>query len=190
MDRVEINKRTACPSPDLSAYIDGELSLHDELELEMHIAGCRTCADDLNLQKSFLNALDSSLDEEAEIQLPKNFTATVVANAESRVSGLRRPHEIRNAALICGALILFSILTLGSNTERALFAAATVIDKLFAIVVSAGHVLYDLGLGASIVLRSLTSSLFVGSGGPVLAFFILFVLSLYLFSRRLRFRRT
>ena len=61
MDRVEINKRTACPSPDLSAYIDGELSPHDELELEMHVAGCRVCADDLNLQKSFLNALDSSL---------------------------------------------------------------------------------------------------------------------------------
>src|SRR6188472_4506226 len=102
MDRVETNKKAACPSSDLSAYIDGELSPHDELELEMHIAGCRVCADDLNLQKSFLNALDSSLEEEAEIQLPKNFTKTVVANAESRVSGIRRPHELRNAALICG----------------------------------------------------------------------------------------
>lgn len=190
MDRVEINKETACPSPDLSAYIDGELSPHDELELEMHVAGCRVCADDLNLQKSFLNALDSSLDGEAEIRLPKNFTKTVVANAESRVNGLRHPHEIRNAALICGALILFSILTLGSNTEKALFAAATVVEKILAVVVSAGHVLYDLALGLSIVLRSLTSSFFLESGIPALAFFVLFVLSLYLFSRLLRFRRT
>ena len=190
MDRIETNKKAACPSPDISAYVDGELSSHDELELEMHIAGCSTCADDLNLQKSFLNALDLSLDEEAEIQLPKNFTKTVVANAESRVSGLRRPHELRNAALICGALILVSILTLGSNTERTLLAASTVVEKFFAVVVSAGHVVYDFALGFSIVLRSLTSSFFVGSGSSVLAFFVLFVLSLYLFSRFARLRRT
>jgi len=190
MDRVETNKKTACPSPNLSAYIDGELSPHDELELEVHVAGCRTCADDLNLQKSFLNALDSSLDEDVQIQLPKNFTKLVVANAESRVSGLRHPHEIRNAALICGALILFSILSLGSNTERALLAVSGIVEKLLAVVVSTGHVVYDFALGLSIVLRSLTSSFFFGPGIPVLAFFALFVLSLYLFSRLLRLRRT
>ena len=190
MDRVETNKRAVCPSPDLSAYIDGELSPHDEHELEMHIAGCRVCADDLNLQKSFLNALDSSLEEEVEIRLPKNFTKTVVANAESRVSGIRHPHELRNAALICAVLILFSLFTLAGNAERTLFAATTVVEKVLAIVVSAGHVVYDLALGLSIVLRSLTSSFVFGSEGPVLAFFVLFVLSLYLFSRLLRLRRT
>ena len=190
MDRVETNKKEVCPSPDLSAYIDGELSPHDELELEMHVSGCRVCADDLNLQKSFLNALDSSLEEEAEIRLPKNFTKTVVANAESRVNGLRHPHEIRNAALICVALILFSLLMLGSNTERAWLAASTVIEKVFAVAVSTGHVIYDLGLGSSIVLRSLAANFLFESGGPALAFVALFVLSLYLFSRLLRFRRT
>ena len=190
MDLVEINKKPACPSPDISAYIDGELSPHDELELEMHVAGCRVCADDLNLQKSFLNALDSSLDEEAEIRLPKNFTKTVVANAESRVSGLRRPHELRTAALICGGLILFSILTLGSNTEMALRASATVFEKLLAVLASAGHVIYDLGLGSSIVLRSLATNFLFESGGPALAFVVLFALSLYVFSRLIRFRRT
>jgi anti-sigma factor RsiW len=191
MDRVETNKNMACPSPDLAAYIDGELSSHDELELEMHLASCRTCADDLNLQKSFLNALDSSLDDKVEIQLPKNFTKLVVANAESRVSGLRHPHELRNAALICTGLILFSLFALGSTTERSLAAAATVVDKLVAVVTSAWHVIYDLALGSSIVLRSLASSFFFESGaGTALAFFALFVLSLYLFSRLVRFRRT
>ncbi|PYT01918.1 MAG: hypothetical protein DMF63_03550 [Acidobacteria bacterium] len=189
MDRVETKTKLICPSPDLSAYIDGELSSQDELKLEMHVAGCRTCADDLNLQKSFLNALDFSLDHEAEIELPKNFTKTVVANAESRVTGLRRPHELRNAALICIGLILVALLALGSNTERTLAASAAVVEKLFAIVTSAGHVLYDAALGSSIVLRSL-ANLLVESGGPALAFVALFVLSLYLFSRLLRFRRT
>jgi len=190
MDRIDNRNISACPSPDISAYIDGELSPHAEQELEIHIAACSVCAEDLNLQKSFLNALDSSLDEQAHIELPKNFTKTVIANAESRVSGLRHPHELRNAALICGALILFSLLTLGSNTERVLLTSATVIEKLLAIVTSAGHVMYDLALGLSIVLRSLTSSFFVQPEGSVLTFFVLFVLSLYLFSRLLRLRRT
>jgi anti-sigma factor RsiW len=190
MDRVETNKKAACPSSDLSAYIDGELSPHDELELEMHIAGCRVCTDNLNLQKGFLNALDSSLDDEIEIQLPKNFTKTVVANAESRVTGLRHPHELRQAALICVALILVSILIHGGNTERTLLAASTVVEKLFAILVTTRQVIYDLGLGSSIVLRSLATNFLFESGSPALAFVVLFVLSLYVFSRLLRFRRT
>ena len=190
MDRVETHNKVDCPSPDLSAYIDGELSPNDELKLEMHIAGCRTCADDLNLQKSFLNALDSSLEEEAQIQLPEDFTKTVVANAESRVSGLRRPHERRHAALICVGLIVFSIVALGGKAEGALIAATAVVEKLIAVVVSVAHVVYDLALGLSIVLRYLATNFLLESGGPALAFLAVFVLSLYLFSRLLRFRRT
>jgi anti-sigma factor RsiW len=190
MDRVETKNKGACPSPDLSAYIDGELTAHDELNLETHVAGCRTCADDLNLQKSFLNALESSLDDEREIELPKDFTKTVVANAESRVSGLRRPHERRHAAFICVGLIVFSIIALGSNASGFLLAAATVLEKLLAVVVSAGHVIYDLALGSSIVLRTLATNFLIESGGSALAFLALFVLSLYLFSRLARFRRT
>ena len=190
MDRVERKDRQTCPSPELSAYIDGELPASEELELEMHLAGCRTCADDLNLQKSFLNALDSSLDDDVEIELPQNFTKSVVANAESSVSGLRRPHERRNAALICVALIVFSLFALGTSAERSLIAAAAIVEKLLAVVVSIGHVIYDIALGFSIVLRSLASNFLFESGGPALVFFAIFVLSLYLFSRLLRFRRT
>ena len=190
MDRVETNISTACPSPDLSAYIDGELSLNEELKLEAHVASCRTCADDLNLQKSFLNALDSSLDDEIAIRLPKDFTKTVVANAESRVTGLRRPHERRNAAIICGGLILLSLFALAGNAERSFTAAAAVVEKILAVVVSVGHVIYDLALGLSIVLRSLASNFLFDAAGVTLAFLALLVLSLYLFSRLLRFRRT
>jgi len=57
MERSESKTLPTCPSPEISAYIDGELSEHDELRFEMHVAVCRICNDDLNLQKSFLNAL-------------------------------------------------------------------------------------------------------------------------------------
>jgi len=157
----------------------------------MHIARCRLCADDLNLQKNFLNALDYSLDEKAELELPKNFTKSVVANAESRVSGLRRPHERRNAALICIALVVVSVFALGSSTERTLGAITTVVDKVVAVVESVGHLAYDIALGSAIVFRTLASKFVFDSGAAVVSFLLIFILSLYLFSRLLvRFHRT
>ena len=191
MERVESKNETSCPSAELSAYIDGELSPHDELELELHVSGCRTCAEDLNLQKSFLNALDYSLDEESEIELPRDFTRSVVANAESRVSGLRRPRERRNAAFICVALIVFSIFALGSSAEKTFIATAAIFETLLAVALSAGHFLYDIALGSAIIFRTLTSKFLFESGSAVLVFLALFVLSLYLFSRLLvRLHRT
>jgi anti-sigma factor RsiW len=192
MDRTERRiSRSVCPSPDLSAYIDGELSSSDELDLEIHLSRCRICTDDLNLQKNFLNALEYSLEDEREIELPKNFTKSVVANAESRVSGLRRPRERRNAALICAALILFSIFALGSGAGKTFFATASILEKLLAVVTSAGHLFYDVALGAAIVFRSLASKFLFDSVGTSLVFLVLAVLSLFLFSRAvMRFHRT
>lgn len=172
-----------CPSSDLSAYIDGELSPCDELELERHVSGCRSCADDLNLQKSFLNALDYSLDEKNEIELPKDFTKSVVANAESRVSGLRLPNERRKAALICVALIIFSMFALGSSAEKTFTATTAIFEKLLAVVLSVGHLVYDIALGSAIIFRTLASKFLFESGTSVLALLALFALSLYLVSR-------
>ena len=191
MESIEEKNISICPSPEISAYIDGELSQGDELELERHLAGCRVCADDLNLQKGFLNALEFSLEDERKIELPKNFAKSIVATAESRVSGLRRPHERRNAALICAALIAFSFFVLGSNADKTFAATAAVVDKIFAVIASVGHVLYDVALGSAIIFRSLASKFLFESGVTTTAFLALFVLSLYVFSRLMgRFDRT
>ena len=191
MERIEESNRSVCPSPELSAYIDGELSSSSELELELHMSGCRICTDDLNMQKSFLNALDYSLEDEREIVLPKNFTKSVVANAESSVSGLRRPHERRNAALICAALILFSVFALGSSAGKTFVATAAIIEKFLAVVTSAGHLVYDIALGSAIIFRSLASKFLFDSVGTGLVLLVLAVLSLFLFSRVvMRFHRT
>src|SRR5215216_1112157 len=191
MERSETNNTSTCPSPDLSAYLDGELPPGSEMELELHLSGCRLCTDDLNLQKSFLNALDYSLEAEGEIELPVNFTKSVIANAESRVSGLRRPHERRNAALICATLILFSVFALGSSAGKTFVATAAVVEKLLAIAASAGHLVFDIALGSAIIFRSLASKFLFDAGGTVLVFPVLIVLSLHLFSRLVgRLRRT
>src|SRR5215203_2503414 len=175
MERSENKKTSTCPSPDLSAYLDGELSRGDEMELELHLSGCRLCADDLNLQKHFLNALDYSFEGGGEIELPKNFTKSVVANAQSHVSGLRRPHERRNAAFICAALIVFSLFALGSSAGKTFAATTSMAEKLFAIVASAGHLAYDVALGSAIIFRSLASKFLFDSGGTLLVFLALVV---------------
>lgn len=191
MEQSESKTLPTCPSPEISAYIDGELSAQGELQFEMHVAYCRTCNDDLNLQKSFLNALDTSLDGVDDIRLPSNFTKSVVANAESRVNGLRRPHERRNAALICVALIVFSLFALGSNAQKSFVAMAAVADKFFAVAAASLHFVYDIALGSAIVFRSLASSFVFGSTTAVLFLLVAFVLSLFLFSKLLvRFHRT
>lgn len=189
--RTETYNSLDCPSREISAYIDAELSPGDEMRLESHLARCKTCSDDLNLQKSFLIALDSSLDDANEIELPANFTKTVIVKAESGVSGLRRPNERRNAALICGGLLVFTILLLGGNTERTLAASASVAEKVIAVVSSVFHFVYDISLGSAIVLRSLAANFVFESTIGALLVLTVFISSLYLFSKLLfRFHRT
>ena len=190
MERIDSENKIACPSQDISAYLDGELSAADELRLESHFAGCKRCIEDLNLQKSFLNALDYSLEAEDKIELPKNFTRSVVTNAESRVTGLRRPRERRNAALICAALIVVSLFALGSSAEKTFIAMAVIVDQFLAVIASLGHLGYDLALGSAIIFRTLTSKLLFESGISMVVYLALFLLSLYSFSRLLvRFHR-
>lgn len=191
MEIAENRDEVVCPSPEISAYLDGELWPEAELMLETHLAGCRTCAEDLNLQKGFLNALDFSLEEDDQIDLPDNFTKSVVTNVESRVTGLRQRKERHNAALIVLTLVFFSFFALGSSAERTFATSVSVAEKLLAVVAAAGHFVYDLALGCSIVLRSLMSGLLFGSATGGFVFVLILIVSLWFFSRLLvRFDRT
>ncbi|HKP70322.1 MAG TPA: zf-HC2 domain-containing protein [Pyrinomonadaceae bacterium] len=186
----ELNNFDSCPSPDISAYIDGELSADRELQLDLHMADCRVCSDDLNLQKSFLNALESSLDDK-EIELPADFTRTVVTHAESHVTGLRQPSERRRAAVVFVTLMLLAGVALGGKLGTAMNALTSVAEKVVAVVTSIGHFCYDIALGSVIVFRSLAAGLIFDSGITAAIFLLIFVMSLLLSSRLLvRFHRT
>ena len=106
-----------CPSEEIAAYIDGEIELVRESELDVHFAACPICSDELNQQKEFLCRLNSSLKQEGDLELPANFTKLIVVNAESTVSGLRRPRERFNAIFICAGLFLFVLFALGTGVE-------------------------------------------------------------------------
>ena len=190
MERSENNNELCCPSPDLAAYVDGELTPDQELQLELHLVGCRVCSDELNVQKSLLNALEGSLDERA-FELPKDFTKTVVVNAESRVSGLRHPSERRRAAIIFVGLLLIALLVLGNNVGVAFAAATAVAEKVIAVVSSVSHFVFNIALGSVIIVRSVASDLVFDSANGVALLLLVLVVSLFLSSRLLvRFHRT
>ena len=89
-----------------------------KIVLEKHLAHCKSCLNELNLQKKMLSALDFAFSEgnnQAEIELPANFAKVVAVTAESGVSGLRRPEERSRAFFLCPGLFLSVIVGLGTE---------------------------------------------------------------------------
>jgi predicted anti-sigma-YlaC factor YlaD len=168
---------------EIAAYIDGELLPREEIELEMHLAVCRACSGELNEQKKLLQALNFALEGESEIELPKNFARVVVANAESKVSGLRRPQERSKALFVCVALFLLGILGLGAETGTVLNAFTKFGEQSLAVGSFVWNLIYDVSIGATIILRSLSHH-FVSNSAVSFAFVIgVFFVSLIILSR-------
>lgn len=154
MNFQELKKLNECPRAEIAAYIDGELAPVEELELEIHFVACKDCAEELNQQKKLLCALDFALEED-EIELPENFTKVVVANAESRVSGLRRQNERFNALFICSALSLLVFAGFGSEAQSVLASSGVVVEQFLAVGAFIAHLAYDVAIGATVILRSI-----------------------------------
>lgn len=152
-----LSENVDCPRDEIASYIDGELSQSEEAAFETHLSECETCRSELKYQKEFLFALSASLDSEQDIPLPKDFTRTIVANAESRVSGLRRPRERFTAIFICAALFLFALFALGGNAETVWNAFGSIGEKAYSIGAFIVRVLYSISIGIAVVVRSLAS---------------------------------
>jgi hypothetical protein len=178
-----------CPSEDIAFYIDGELDLARELELDAHFSTCAVCTRELNQQKQFLCGLESSLKYEGEPELPANFTKLIVTNAESHVSGLRRPAERFNAIFICVAFVLFFLFAMGSEAGKMLAGFYLVLDQIVAVGGFFGHLVYSVFLGITIVSRTFAAQ-FRLDVLIALVFALLFAASTLFVSRKvLRIRR-
>lgn len=173
----------SCPRTELAAYIDGELSAREELELELHLASCKLCAAEINQQKRLLQALDFALEGEREFKLPENFTRVVVANAESKVSGLRSAKERFNAVFVIAALFLVFLLGIGSEIKSVAAAFVHFGEQFLTVAAFTAHLIYNVAVGASILLRSFGAHLVYNSSGATGFAFIFFAASLFALSR-------
>ncbi len=154
---------STCPRPEISAYVDGLLSADDELGFELHLSDCHDCRSEMNEQKRLMFALDDALDPSAEIALPANFARVVVANAESKVEGLRCPVERNRALFVSLALGLLVVFGLGSESASSLGLAGAVVERVYAVAVFFGHVFLDLAVAAAVILRSVCLQIFYKS---------------------------
>mgnify|MGYP001351561799 CR=1 FL=1 len=151
------NLGNGCPTDEISAYIDGEISPDREMQLDVHFASCRPCTIELNQQKQFLCGLNASLNQERDIELPANFTKLIVANAESTVSGIRRPRELYNAVFICAGLGLFVLFALGPEFGSMISGIANFLEQSAIVGGIFGHLIYSVFVGIVIVVRSLAA---------------------------------
>ncbi len=176
-------KRVCLHRSDIAAYIDGELLPREELELEMHLAICKLCAGELNEQKTLLQALDFALENERGIELPANFTRVVVANAESKVSGLRHPQERFKALFVCAALFLLVLLGLGGETKTVFETFAKFADQFLAVGGFVWNLVYDAAFGTAIILRSLSHQIVFNSTVSAASLVVVFLVSIIAVSR-------
>ncbi len=178
-----------CPSDEISAYIDGELDAAREMELDLHFAGCDLCSRELNEQKHFLRSLDFGLGHEREIDLPANFTKQIVANAESTVSGLRRPRERFNALFICAGLLLFVLFAMGAEAGKLFQGLSVIIEQTAAVGSFFGHLIYSVFVGAAVVIRAIAGQFRFDVAAALAVAMVFTAFSLFVSRKILRTRR-
>ena len=173
----------SCPRTEIAAYIDGELSPRGELEIERHFAVCPPCKAEFNEQKKLLCALDFAFVGEKEIELPENFTKTIIINAESNVKGLRCPKERSRALILCAVLFLLIILGLGSETETVFSTFAAFFEQVWAVGSFVGHLVYDIAIAVTTILRLMGSQFIFNSTFAIVAWGIFLIAFLFMLSR-------
>lgn len=181
----------ACPRMEIAAYIDGELSPREELELERHFAVCASCKAEFNEQKKLLCALDLAFVGEKEFELPENFTKTIVINAESNVKGLRCPKERSRALFLCAGLFLLIILGLGSETETVFSTFAVFFEQVRAVGGFVGYLIYEAAIALTTILRLIGKQFIFNSTFALVGWGAFLMTFLYMLSRlMLRFSRS
>lgn len=154
MDLQTITTENNCSREKVVAYLDGELVPNEELALEQHVAVCKSCLAELNLQKRLMCVLDSAFDEKSEIELPKNFAKTIVTRAETKVEGLRSKDERFRALFFCTTLFLLALIAIVIQSGDAFDSLARTAERIVAMLGFTGRLIYDLVVGTTVILRS------------------------------------
>ena len=173
-----------CPSEEIGAYLDAELSTERTAALEAHLPHCSICRDELNSQKLFLLELSRSLELEEGIDLPNNFAKAIITKAESTVTGLRKRSERAAAAAIILMLLVLSAAGFAGDWVRVTSEAARPLGVFGALFDVAVGFLQSVLFAATFVLKKA----FSGVSGKVMFALVLTVLAAagFFFLRRSR----
>jgi Putative zinc-finger len=175
-----------CEEFEIAAYIDGDLSLTQEFEIEKHFKGCAACSKELSEQKLLLCAMDFAFSSpEPVFEIPKNFATSIVTRAESNVNGLRCPIERKRALTYCVLLISIAILGIGESQFRVLNFIQRIADTVFSVVSFAAHFIYDAAAGIGSIFSGISERLFFFSESSTILLFLVFILALIAFSKLL-----
>ncbi len=191
MNEENVKFETVCSQSDIAAYLDGELDAASEMHLEMHLTQCENCFNSLREQKMVLCALNAVLDNKTHIELPVNFARKVTVRAESGLSGLRRSEERWMAVTLCALLfgLIGAVGLAGETSQLTEFFSGS-----FRVAYVAGSVigafLYNIGLGAVILIRTVTRIFVSETELSLFGILLVVILSLVFTSTFLvRFRR-
>ena len=182
MSRAAGEHSGECPSEEIGAYLDAELTPDKAAALEAHIAQCAICREELNEQKAFLLELSRSLEAGNSLELPKNFARAVVTKAESSVSGLRKRSERIAAFSIIGVLLVMAAMGFAGNPAEAYSDAARRFGTIGAILDVASGLLHGVVFAAGFVVKKV----FSGAAGSIL---FLVVMAAVIVASVLIFRR-
>jgi hypothetical protein len=183
---VHSKKIKNCENFEIVAYIDGDLSLAEEFEIENHFSNCIDCSRVLREQKKLLCAIDLAFKSPtASFELPKNFASTIVTKAESNVSGLRCPLERKRALSFCIILLALVAAGIGESRFQILEFGINLFDNFIAIFSFASHFVYDAADGLTSILGGVSDQVFFFSESSTFLLLALFFFLLIGFSHLL-----
>ena len=174
-----------CPSEEIGAFLDAELSPERAAALDAHFAKCSVCRDELNSQKAFLLELSRSLESGDSLELPKDFARAVSTKAESSVTGLRKRSERIAALLIVGVLLLLAVIGFAGDPSRAFSDAAGPFGTVGAFLDVGAGLLHSIVFAIGFIAKKV----FSGAAGPVVLFVVIAAVAALSFFVFKRYRR-
>lgn len=106
------------------------------------------------------------LDDAMDTDLPpidaEKLTRTIVVKAESDVSGLRSPKERLTAAFICLGVLALAAVTIAVIGGGITTEVNSPFDRMTGIASAVGHLIYNVALSFSVIVRSATSDVTAG----------------------------
>lgn len=170
-----------CPSEEIAAYLDGELSAQAVALFERHLKECADCQAELLEQRRLLCALDFALgghSADGDIALPQNFSQVVAAHAQSDLRSLRS--ERGRALRLCLALAVISFALLGAAafSESVLQPLVALFRQTGIVLGFFGRALYDLGAGFAVIARAVGGHTLFESNRLTLFVFLLLAVAI------------